>query len=70
MPGSSDLSSPNHLPFREEPDAAPRPTSPGVAEGEDDALILWMLSLTPIERLAVAQGFADSVMALRDGRLT
>jgi hypothetical protein len=33
----------------------------------DDALILWMLSLTPAERLAVAQGFAESVHALRNG---
>jgi hypothetical protein len=48
--------------------AAPRPTSPGVAEGEDDGLILWMLSLTPTERLAVAQGFVDSIVALRNGR--
>jgi hypothetical protein len=42
--------------------------SPGVAEGEDDGLILWMLSLTPLQRLEIAQGFADSVMALRNGR--
>jgi hypothetical protein len=33
----------------------------------DDALILWMLSLTPTQRLEVAQGFIDSVQALRDG---
>lgn len=42
--------------------------SPGVAEGEDDGLIVWMLSLTPLQRLAAAQGFADSVMTLRNGR--
>lgn len=36
--------------------------------GEDDGLILWMLSLTPTQRLAVAQGFVDSVRALRNGR--
>jgi hypothetical protein len=35
--------------------------------GEDDALILWMLSLTPTQRLEVAQGFVDSIQALRDG---
>lgn len=34
----------------------------------DDSLILWMLSLTPTERLAVAQGFVDSIYALRTGR--
>ena len=54
-----------------QPDAAveaPRPTSPGVAEGEDDGLILWMLSLTSTERLAVAQGFVDSIVVLRNGR--
>lgn len=42
--------------------------SPGIAEGEDDSLILWMLSLTPLQRLEAAQGFADSVIALRNGR--
>jgi len=35
---------------------------------EDDGLILWMLSLTPAQRLEVAQGFVDSVQALRNGR--
>jgi hypothetical protein len=45
-------------------DALPAP--PG--SGPDDALILWMLSLTPIERLAVAQGFMDSTYALRNGK--
>jgi hypothetical protein len=38
------------------------------AEQEDDGLILWMLSLTPTQRLEVAQGFVDSVQALRNGR--
>ncbi|HEY9423137.1 MAG TPA: hypothetical protein VIW92_17115 [Thermoanaerobaculia bacterium] len=38
------------------------------AETDDDALILWMLSLTPTQRLEAAQGFVDSVMALRNGR--
>lgn len=36
--------------------------------GDDEALILWMLSLTPAQRLEVAQGFVDSVQALRNGR--
>lgn len=52
----------------EESEPPPAQGSPGVAEGEDDGLIVWMLSLTPLQRLAVAQGFADSVMALRNGR--
>jgi hypothetical protein len=38
------------------------------SEQEDDGLILWMLSLTPAQRLEVAQGFVDSVRALRNGR--
>ena len=37
------------------------------AETDDDALILWMLSLTPTQRLETAQGFVDSVLALRNG---
>jgi len=42
---------------------------PGTSgESDDDALILWMLSLTPTQRLDVAQGFVDSVLALRNGR--
>ncbi|HEY6323161.1 MAG TPA: hypothetical protein VJA16_16570 [Thermoanaerobaculia bacterium] len=53
---------------KDEPERAPCPGLPGVAEGEDDGLIFWMLSLTPLQRLAAAQGFADSVMALRHGR--
>jgi hypothetical protein len=35
---------------------------------EDDGLILWMLSLTPTQRLEVAQGFVDSIRVLRNGR--
>lgn len=42
------------------------PAPPG--SGPDDALILWMLSLTPTERLAAAQGFMDSTFALRNGK--
>ena len=34
----------------------------------DDSLILWMLGLSPTKRLAVAQGFVDSVRVLRSGR--
>jgi hypothetical protein len=40
---------------------------PSAAE-EEDGLILWMLSLTPTQRLEVAQGFIDSIQALRNGR--
>jgi len=42
-------------------------SEPPVGEGEDDHVILWMLSLTPTQRLEVAQGFVDSVRMLRDG---
>lgn len=41
---------------------------PGVAEGEYDDLILWMLSLTPTQRLEVAQGVMDIIVAVRNGR--
>lgn len=34
----------------------------------DDSLILWMLELSPTQRLAVAQGFVDSVRILRSAR--
>lgn len=47
------------------------PTEPSpapAAPSDDEALILWMLSLTPTQRLEVAQGFVDSVLALRNGR--
>lgn len=42
---------------------------PSAAE-EDDGLILWMLSLTPTQRLEVAQGFVDSIQIIRNGRST
>ncbi len=38
------------------------------AQTNDDSLIFWMLSLSPTRRLAMAQGFVDSVMTLRNGR--
>jgi hypothetical protein len=44
------------------------PESTEEAGEADDALILWMLSLTPEKRLEVAQGFVDSIQALRNGR--
>lgn len=39
-------------------------------ENDDDPLILWMLSLTPAERLDVAQGFADSLWRITRERET
>lgn len=36
-------------------------------EHPDDALITWMLSLTPAQRLEALQGWVDSIQALRDG---
>ena len=35
-------------------------------DGVDVTLIRWMLSLSPEERLAVLQGFVDSVAAMSD----
>jgi hypothetical protein len=68
MAPPNDTRDPDTLASQEAPERAPAQGSPGVAEGEDDSLILWMLSLTPLERLEAAQGFADSVIALRNGR--
>jgi hypothetical protein len=57
--------------------AAPPSASPSVTppppphddedDGVDVSLIRWTLSLTPSERLAVAQGFVDSVHAVVHG---
>jgi len=45
--------------------AARDPAPPGDADdGVDVTLIRWMLSLSPEERLAVLQGFVDSVAEL------
>jgi hypothetical protein len=33
----------------------------------DDALITWMLSLTPAQRLEALQGWVDSIQTLRNG---
>jgi hypothetical protein len=47
----------------EQPDPA---AAIGLPERDgDDSLIAWMLCLTPAERLAVLQGFVDSVSELR-----
>lgn len=34
--------------------------------GVDPSLVAWMLSLTPLERLAYLQGQVDSILALRN----
>jgi len=54
-------------PLQDDAAATPHePWSPGPGE-DDDPLILWMLSLTPTQRLGVAQDFVDSILALRRG---
>ena len=45
---------------------ADAPTFAPVDDGVDVSLIRWMLSLSADERLAVLQGFADSVAAVTD----
>jgi hypothetical protein len=47
---------------------AGEPATSNAGAGDDDALILWMLGLTPTQRLEAAQGFVDSILALRHGR--
>ena len=48
--------------------AARAEAEPYAWEGDDDHIIFWMLSLTPTERLAALQGFADSFLKAQDGR--
>lgn len=48
------------------PGAATPPETGHDDDGVDVSLIRWTLSLTPDERLAVLQGFVDSVAAVRD----
>ena len=43
----------------------PEPRETGV----DVSLIVWMLALSPSERLAVLQGQVDSIWALRNARI-
>jgi hypothetical protein len=53
--------------------SAPKPpasSQPAELETEDDDLILWMLSLTPKERLEAGQYFADTVWELRKNDLS
>ena len=42
-------------------------SSKSTAQGVDTSLIDWMLSLTPAERLAVAEDWANMVDAFDDG---
>lgn len=49
------------------PLAVPESAEPPAGEGDDDSLIVWFLSLTPTERVEVAQDFVDSARLLRDG---
>lgn len=39
------------------------------ADGVDLTLIQWMLSLAPLERLAVLQDWVDGLSELRRGRI-
>ena len=43
---------------------------PDLGETDDDSLIHWMLSLTPIQRLKALEGFVESIWVLRNGRST
>ena len=58
--------------FQDDQEPSPSPpaqdSSPEDGETDDDLLIRWMLSLTPTQRLQKAQGFVNSVLALRHGR--
>ncbi len=54
---------PSPSPVEEAPgSSSPEPSSAGPTD--DDALILWMLSLTPAERLRAAQSFVNGIQAL------
>jgi hypothetical protein len=62
------LNDPERVVASDEDSRSPTILDPSSIQGEDDGLILWMLSLTPTQRLEVAQGFVDSVRILRNGR--
>ena len=64
---------PCYAPSVDRPASAPNPRPTLIVDGAsqevDRTLILWMLSLTPTERLAVLQEFADQAAELqREGR--
>jgi hypothetical protein len=51
----------------EQPPSGPENSRPAYSEdGVDLTLIRWMLSLTPAERLATLQSYAESIQRLRD----
>jgi hypothetical protein len=52
----------------ERPRLEPELRDPEPTDGVDDTLILWFLSLTPLERLQWAQDMADAVTELRGSR--
>ena len=56
-----------HAAAEDAPQAEPETMEPHAWEGDDDHVIFWMLSLTPTQRLEVAQEFVDGVMMLRNG---
>jgi len=64
----STMNDPERVVASDEDSRSPTTLDPSSTQGEDDGLILWMLSLTPTQRLEVAQGFVDSVRILRNGR--
>lgn len=49
------------------PDTGLDAAEPPAWDGDDDHVIFWMLSLTPTQRLEVAQSFVDSVRMLKNG---
>ena len=52
---------------RKDASELPKPTEPTYSpDGVDLSVIRWMLSLTPDERMEVAQGFADAVTEIRE----
>jgi hypothetical protein len=48
------------------PSSDPDAQMPHVWEGDDDHVIFWMLSLTPTQRLEVAQEFVEGVLMVRN----
>ncbi len=65
----ADSSRSDHLETSEAPESILEgPVLPG--SDDDDSLIRWMLSLSPARRLEVAQGFVDSILALRNARVS
>lgn len=53
-----------------EPIGGREASKPSEGDAEDDPLILWFLSLTPTQRVEVAQDFVDSARMIRDGLRT